>query len=208
MNIDDIRCIIESVILPVVSWLASIFVRNRRPAPPKVEPEGSAAQQPATLGGPGESITSAQAASAVELPAGSDAWASYFGKQEALSQTAANVVIAAKPQRARWIKDFGPGALGAFLVTLGLLAFIYLSDTGFAYESTQVLLFAQLICIPASLVTGALFGAVGALLMKRIAQALHFEDRVQGAAITVASLLSGAVTGFLCGGFSMMAASL
>jgi hypothetical protein len=228
VNIDDIRCIIETLIIPVVSWLAKTFSRNRKPAPPDQESgaadagvldadlENGLANLPTTSKRPGEYVSISKSESPAGLLAGSDAWAAYFGRQAALdsnrqpaaaSQTAGQPVSAAKRKGLRLAKDFGPGALGSFLVTLGLLAFLYFSDKEFTYESTQIVLGAQLMCLPVSLVTGALFGSVGGLLTKRIAQALHSGDRVQRAAINVASFISGAVSGFLCDGFFVIAAS-
>ncbi len=218
-DISNFGFVIEAI-LKVLSWLADILVGEHKSsaekedhraagvAASKTEPDRSESVEfpvAAPDVGSGAYAVSASPESTSEGTAGNDRWAAYFGKQEALSQTAANVVPAAKPQRARWIKDFGPGALGAFLVTLGLLAYIYFSDAEFASEATQLLLISVLVSLPVSLAVGGLFGAVGSLLMKQIAHALYLGDRAQGVAITVASMISGAVTGLLCGGLSLIA---
>ncbi len=97
MNIDDIRCVMEGLILPALAWLAKVFGgKKRTPAENttggggQVEPAASSVPEPHRLqtkdsGSGGQKL-------AGEAAAGSGAWAAYVEKQTSLQGAALGIV--------------------------------------------------------------------------------------------------------------------
>lgn len=203
MNIDDFRCIIEWLIMPVVAWLGRVFARGRRAA---------SEQDPMTENDaglrPGETLAAVAPPVEVTPAAGAASWDGYSDRRAAPGTRRAQSVPRVETQRKppSSLSDFGPGALAAFLVTLGILAYGYSLGTELAPDVQQMGLIAELACLPVSLVTGAVSGVVGGRLAKRVMRPLRVGEQLRRNAIFISSFISGVLTGFSCDGFALLAA--
>ncbi len=208
--VDNIRCAVE-LILPVVAWLAGVFSHKKRAAADTMKEQG---EHPNGILVQGEESPSN--ASLARSSAGG-AWASYAEKQASLQGAAPGIVAqpamagigasalvgaapAGRPGMPRWLRDFGPGALGALLVTVAFALVLSFSGpviTEADRATMQALTFVELLCMPLSLVAGALIGVLASLLTKAIAKGLHVGERAQVVSSTIVAAVSGGVAGLL-----------
>jgi hypothetical protein len=172
--------------------------------------------------GQGEGRGSAQLGPAVSAAVSGDPWSAYFDKQISMEGKAARnlgqpVVVGtehpatgslpdAGTRLPRWLKDFWPGAVGALLVTLGVLAFGFFADLQMTAEDKQGGLFIEVICLPVTLAIGAVSGALASLVVQAIGRAVRLRDRAQRVTSTIVGLISGAASGLFCDGFFLIAA--
>ncbi len=164
----------------------------------------------------------------VDSAAGGGAWAAYFEKQTSLQAAAPGIV--AQPAMARiagsrtgvttaagrsgvtrLLRDFGPGALGALIVTIAFVVVVAFSGPVVTPEdkaTIQAFVFAEVLCMPFALVAGGLIGGLASLLTKALAKAVHMGERAQVATSAIVGGILGAVTGALCDVLALFGAAL
>ncbi len=236
MNIDNIRCVFEFLI-PVAAWLAKVFAGKKQATAESAQPEGSGvmnAQGQPEGDTPTGSLSHTVAAEPdlraqhrkprfVPRPG---TWAAHLKKQ--ISPQSAPQGLVAQPAVAavtglpsvgsapvgspglpRWLHNFGPGALGALIATIGFVVALPLSGPALGFQdkgTIQVLIIAELVCLPFPLVAGGFIGVLASLLAKTLAKAIHMGERAQVATSMMAGVISGTVTGVLCGVLTLFAA--
>ncbi len=165
---------------------------------------------------------------AVDSGAGGGAWAAYFEKQTSLQGAAPGIVAqpamaqiagsrtgvttaSGRSGVARLLRDFGPGALGALIVTIAFTVAVAFSGPVITPEdkaTIQALVLVEVLCMPFSLIAGGLIGGLASLLTKALAKAVHMGERAQVATSAIVGGILGAVTGALCDLLAVIGAAL